>query len=370
MFTFRDPPDLTLAAGHHDGDVSVLHIDHALALSPNSPRTIYKQRRRRTRRRLNMVVKQVIGGLFSGYETGWSEMETKVIDNLVFLANDVYHPDEKKSRNFNKRQADELWTATKDIVKLLRDTLDADVSSHLRRLAERLFDPHFKIQWSQYRNNCQIFCDKLLNGNHYSTVFPLKHPGSDLSGCLPRYLVSFVARLPHTVSDRGVAKSRPSALYFGHFHRSEDIIDDMLQADPALQLRNERMLLWRCQAVHGQDTCKLVDHVWKFPSEAASILQFHLLRSSALYPVGNDNVRTTFHIWARNRLEVVNALDMLVTLLAAIRSGFEAVYARNRADQLWAPPGAKELGRAGGVLGDGEEQLMVEWDKVDFAPEI
>ena len=369
MITFRDPPDLTLAAEYSDDDdMSVLRPDYALALSPKSPRTIYEQHRPRTHRRLNMVVKQVMGGLFSGFDPRWSEMETRVIDKLVFLANDLYHPDEKKSRNYNKRQADKLWAATKDVVKLLRDTLDMDVSSHLSKLAKRLFDPHFKIHWSQYRNNCQIFCDKLLEGSHYSTVFPLKHPGRDLSGC-PQYLVSFVARLPHIVSDGGPIKSRPSAYYFERFHRSEDIIDDIWQVDPALQLRNERMLLWRCQAVHGQDACELADHVWEFPSEAASILQFHLLRSSARYPLGKDDVHTTFEMWARNRLEVVNALDMLVTLLAAIRGGFEAAYAKNTVNQSWAPPDSKEYGRAGGLLWNDQEQLMVEWDKNDFTPE-
>lgn len=278
-------------------------------------------------RRLRVCMKQVVGGLFSRHKTTEWESESVVVKALVEQAL-AYRPDYNKPRSDQKR----LRSAAEKVTKKLRKFIGPKVRQYLEIISRRLFDRELQLKMDFFTNNCQYFCDQLLQQTPFGSFLD-----GDASGSL--FSMSFATRPGSYARDDvsskwdipfGMTEEYLLGFYLGKYNDS-DIIDTLQEYwyDWGGFGRNlyqfQHLFPWDCTEAYKQmggncNECSLSKHVWSFPFDALSITKLHLLRRSSQYPPSSKKREkhkgSEWHL--DNRLTVLLAQDALVTVAKAL----------------------------------------------------
>jgi len=316
--------------------------DEVLSLSPG--RLIYRAHAPRRPRRLKACMKQVVGGAFC-------EIRKIVQENEIIRALNeesqkcVYEPLKRQRYDDEK-----LEKAAARIVKMLQELLDDKVTRYIDAIVQKLFHFATQLTWDIRKNNCQKFCEVILDYDIFGSFIPMTHTSKYSIPEDPLYLVSFVCPsgsydgLPTKVRPKS-KKMAPNGLTeeylfrfykYGH-HDDSDILDTLLEywhdwgAFGGTIFPHQNLFPWDCtQACRtGNYTtsqtdlkcggCGVLRHVWAFPFDSWSIVQLHMFRDRRFYTPEVEEARTLSDTeWMRNRLDVLDALQALNVVAAAL----------------------------------------------------
>jgi len=312
----------------------------------DSSRILYKASGRFPDRPIQATVKQVIGGMFSGYHQHLQSLEDLVIQMLYSAAKN-WTEKPLKSRQANyltlRRQANAIITP-------LRFIMDGYLTPYLKAITTVLFNTDTDLRWGQYTNNCQNFCDAILQQPVFSTVFPtadhLYRLRKDRNTALLDYVVSFrtESQLGNALQSTRLSPG-PLTAFLKLLHRQTNVLE--YQEEHGRKGNKNAPLCaetfaWRC---HDED-CDLADHIWTNPAEFVSILQFHLMLDKNHYLQASENewdaVPLSEKEWVKNRLAILQAIDSFATAAAAISRTFQNRLEGNERPS-WNPPRAPSI---------------------------
>jgi uncharacterized membrane protein YgcG len=307
VVTNRDPPiwHTTIV---HDADIA-----YSLALTQDRE-LFYRYMSERRPKRYKTSLKQVVGGLFSGFVN--AGLEDEIIAQVIAsshsdLESPEDHPLERKR----------AWNAVLiPIISNLRLLNGSRVETLLRSITQRLLDSSIDLKWDRRTNNCQMFCDNLIDHELYGSL--VSNPGKTER----LYMLSFVCR-PGSYKTRTLESKFdvPSGLceeYLFKFryglHVDSDIVDSLMEywydwgAFDGPLYRYQQLFPWDCTEAYSrsQKTCNDCDiskHVWAFPFDSWSLIQLHLTRRKLMYPEAK-----TPKDWVQNRLQLLLAHDALL----------------------------------------------------------
>jgi hypothetical protein len=311
LITSRDPPNLQVTlADERD-------IEYSLAMSED--RTLWKQQRAgRHPKRYKATIKQVVGGIFSGLSN--KSLEDEIVQDLISVSRENL---EDPAQHQRKRAA--LWDKTLDpLLNKLKVLMRDRVSFILDSIASKLLDTNTTLHWDQRTNNCQNFCEALIEPSVFGSLLA---PRSDSQIPNALYLMSFVCRPGSYAREKVQTKfSVPNGLteeYLLKFrygwHVESDIIDALQEywydwgAFGGPLYRYQDIFPWDCTEAYGRSNttcndCNIAKHVWSFPFDSWSIIALHLTRDRLSYPT----VRSK-QDWMCNRLKILLAQDVLLT---------------------------------------------------------
>lgn len=183
LITSRDPPSLQVL---RDGEPQ--DIEYSLLLltgSSSSPyghgRQLCSQYRPRPRKRYKAMTKQVVGGAFCGFLDQGSEEE--IVDSLLRESRRLV---EDGISVFQKQEL--MDKAVERLMAQLVPYLESRVEVYVGSICSRLLDPAVELRWNPKTNNCQMFCDNLMDQGLFGGFFapphtllpsqPLKEDGS------------------------------------------------------------------------------------------------------------------------------------------------------------------------------------------------
>ena len=319
LITSRDPP-FWQSSGRSDPSIS-----YALAVSED--RQLYSQvRDQRKPKRYKAALKQVVGGLFGGLSS--QDLEGEIID-LVISGSQKNLDDEDESPQKNKKL---LNSVLEPITERLLTLMKPRVDIMLQSIAQRILDTRVKLHWDQKTNNCQNFCDSLIDNQIYGGLTS-DSSETNSSGSDPLYLMSFVCRPEGYQRERRVRTKFdvPSGLCEEYllkfrygFHVDSDIIDTLQEywydwgAFGFPLYRYQQLFPWDCTEAYGRSStkcndCNISKHVWSFPFDSWSIAELHLTRGRLMYPdVTSDQE------WMENRMIILLAQTALVMAAKAM----------------------------------------------------
>jgi hypothetical protein len=132
------------------------------------------------------MMKQIVGGAFCGlFDT---RRENEIIDLLVEeslqLVDEGVTEDQKS--NMLDQSVDRL-------LKEIRAYLSPRIETYISNITKRLLDPDVKLRWNFRSNNCQNFCDNLIDRDLFGSLFATDVM-QDKADPSPLYLMSFVCR--------------------------------------------------------------------------------------------------------------------------------------------------------------------------------
>ncbi len=334
LLTTRQMPSWSLSGEVGDGGGEWM-----LALSED--RQVFKHCSPPQRpKRYKAALKQVVGGLFAG--VCLADLE----EDIVNLVADASRKDLDGDDNaWNRRQR---WDRVLEpIHQKLHDLMDSRVASMLGSVVGKLLDPEVKVGWDRENNNCQMFCDALIDYSLYRGLIPDKSsvslPGA--AGEIPPYLMSFVCHRDSYRRERKVQTKFdvPSGLCeeyllkfrFG-FYLDSDIIDTMHEywydwgnfGGPLYP--HQPLFPWDCTEAYGRSAvrcgeCNVAKHAWAFPFDSWSVAELHLTRGTVMYPrpsADGDAAFARAH-WMTNRLSVLLAQDALLAGARAMAGSAE-----------------------------------------------
>ncbi|KAK5988534.1 hypothetical protein PT974_10017 [Cladobotryum mycophilum] len=323
-------------------------IEDSLLLTGQTERTLYSQRRSRTPKRYKAMLKQVVGGAFSGFFD--AETEDAIIDATINASLQLI--DDGSSTG---EKAAMMEQTTSRILAMLSDYLSPRLEAYIDSIVNRLLDPNLDLRWDFRSNNCQMFCDNLINRNRFGS-FLARHVNTDPKNKTPAplYLMSFVCRPGAYVKDKTKSKfDVPNGLteeYLLKFrygrHDESDIIDTLAEywydwgGFEGPIYRYQDVFPWDCTEAYGRypvkcSECNISKHVLAFPFDSWSLISLHLSRGRQLYPKNPQGKHSaldnppsstkrfpTGHMtdinWFHNRLTVLLAQDTLLTAAVAM----------------------------------------------------
>jgi hypothetical protein len=295
------------------------------------------------------MMKQVVGGAFcSLFE---SAIEDQIID--MFIAESERVKDEGMSVTEKSKLMD---CAVERLMPRLRKYLASRAEDVIGSLVSRLLE--VDLGWNPRSNNCQIFCDNLVDRTLFGPLVSLDK----------RYLMSFVCRPGAYVKEKikskfdvpnGLTEEYLLKFHYGR-HDESDIIDTLSEywydwgafGGPLYPYQD--VFPWDCTEGCGRypitcGECNISKHVWAFPFDSWSIISLHLSRSRYLYPrdghpepqspslLGNPQPSSfapggimSDRDWFHNRLTVLLAQDALLRAAKAM-----ALSPRFRESTLW-----------------------------------
>lgn len=285
LITSRDPPNLQVLR-----DPSA-DVEHSLLITGRRDRTLYSQRRPRSNKRYKTVMKQVVGGAFCGFFGQASE--DNIIDALLeeslALVETGIPATEKNTR---------MDQSVGRIMTTLKSYLAPRVEVYLRSIVARLLDPDNELRWNFFNNNCQKFCDTIIDRSIFGPMFAPRGPvlNPDAKGPMtnqgpgshyPLYLLSFVCRPNSYGPDKTRSKyDVPNGLteeYLLKFrygrHEESDMIDALSEywydwgafGGPLYPYQD--IFPWDCTEAFNRypvacGDCNLSKHVWAFPFDS------------------------------------------------------------------------------------------------------
>lgn len=346
IITSRDPPQLQVL---RDPDES---ITDTLLLAGKSDRRLYSQKRPRAPKRYKAMMKQVVGGAFCGFFE--NDQEEDIIDAML-----------RESRNLVEEgisaseKATLLRHALKRLMSKIKPYLAPRIEAYIASIAKRLVSPKVDLHWTFHSNNCQTFCDNLIDRNLFGSLFAAEQPVDYATGhSLPSqlYLMSFVCRPGAYVKAKTKSKfDVPNGLteeYLFKFrygrHDESDIIDSLAEywydwgSFESGIYPYQDVFPWDCTEAYGRypskcSECNISKHVWAFPFDSWSLVSLHLSRGRQLYPKdafapGSDLNRDTTSSstkgtpnglmsdlqWFQNRLNILLGQDALLRAAVAM----------------------------------------------------
>ncbi|KAH7323242.1 hypothetical protein B0I35DRAFT_500117 [Stachybotrys elegans] len=336
LITSRDPPKIQIIGDAADD------LEFSLLLT-GTDRTVYSQLRPRSPKRYKTFLKQVVGGAFCGFMDG--EKERKIIDMLVMESQNL------PAEGINMAdKAVLLEQATDRILRQIQALLSWHVERYIDSITSRLLDPEVDLRWNFFSNNCQTFCDNILQHDTFGDLFA---PVDKDSSTSPLYLMSFVCR-PNAYSQERTQFTHdvPNGLVeeyllkFRHGrHDESDIIDTLHEywydwgnfEGPIYPYQD--VFPWDCTEAYCRNhtkcsECNISKHVWAFPFDSWSISSLHLSRGRQFYPrnpkvAGSSPAETLSDgkpvggfmsdmDWFRNRLTILLAQESLLLVASAM----------------------------------------------------
>jgi len=275
-------------------------------------------------------MKQVVGAPFSGILS--QEKENEIIELIV--AASTRPCDDADLPNSDQRKM--LDSSIEQILEKIKLLLNARVNIYLKSIVDHLLDVNLPLTWSAKNNNCQNFCDSLLNQKLFGPL--VNGPGQLHSSILPLYTMSFVCpQESYKVNDvrtkfdvpRGLTEEYLLRFHFGR-HDDADIIDSLQEywydwgAFGSPLYKHQNLFPWDCTEAYGRyptrcGECNIAKHVWAFPFDSWSIIALHLTRERYMYAdtEASGDLRVP-QSWMRNRLSILNASFVLTQAAAAM----------------------------------------------------
>ncbi|KAL4969277.1 uncharacterized protein BDV14DRAFT_210461 [Aspergillus stella-maris] len=322
LISLRDGPVFTSAT-------SISSSKRCLALSET--RQLWWQERPNNLKRFKAVMKQVVGTPFTGVLD--PELERKIINALVNASKEPF--DDPGLRRQDRAQW--LERVLEPILTGLKELLAPRLSIYLDSIVFRLLDSNVTLRWSPTANNCQNFCDNLID---YDIFSPLAGgPLLDIQGATentPLYLLSFVTRptgytKPRVKSKfdvpRGLTEEYLLRFHFGR-HDEADLIDSLQEYwyDWGSFGKNlyhyQDLFPWDCTEAFGRypvtcGQCNVSKHIWAFPFDSWNVISLHLGRTEAEYPIHSHSPNSD-QIKPDNRLLLLTAHSKLTLVAAAL----------------------------------------------------
>ncbi|KAI3558380.1 hypothetical protein CABS03_02460 [Colletotrichum abscissum] len=292
-------------------------------------------------------MKQVVGSAFWGLTEDDRVQEAEIIE-MVADASSQY------VEGIDRNQED-LKGIRRPIYEKLHALLHLRAKAYIESIVDRLFDEKTPLKWHPGSNNCQKFCDNLINRSLFGSFMVYardckqeKHPPSQIL-----YLLSFVCRkgchdgfpkkvIPLSRETASNGHTEEFLLRYRQFdhHNDTDIIDSLVEywtdwggfREPIF--RYQGLFPWDCTEARTQEEedlqpqvkcgeCRLTKHLWAFPFDAWSVAQLHMFRERQFYtPSYNDSSQSSSQIgydeWMDNRLSVLEALEVLGCIAVAM----------------------------------------------------
>lgn len=289
-------------------------------------------------KRYKAAMKQVVGIPFTG--TLAPDAEVEIIDELLAASRVPFdEPDQQIL----------LTDLLKPVLEKLKILIGSRVKIYLQSIAARLLDRTTKLAWSATSNNCQDFCDALIDRQLFEPL--INGPQQPAPDDKPLYIMSFVCPpqpgyLQRRIASKydvpsGLTEEYLLGLHYGR-HYEDDIIDTLSGywhdwgAFGGPLYEYQHLFPWDCTEAYNRyparcgSDCNLAKHVWAFPFDAWSIISLHLTRDRHMYPPAAADTRVTpQQSWLRDRLTVLTANAILTRTAAAMAStpGFAAATA-------------------------------------------
>ncbi|OAQ95578.1 hypothetical protein VFPFJ_01688 [Purpureocillium lilacinum] len=347
LITTRSPPQLQVLRDPASEE------DYSLLITGRAERKLYFQHRPRTTKRYKAVMKQIAGGAFSTLLD--EAAENDIIEALIQESRDLV--DEGISVS---EKAILLAESVERLLQQLKSYLEPRVTAYISSIISRLLDPKVDLRWNFQTNNCQAFCDNMIDRDVFGSLFaPHEVTGEeDDQATTPLYLMSFVCRPGAYVQHKAKSKfDVPNGLteeYLLKFrygrHDESDLIDTLAEYwydwgnFEGPMYRYQDVFPWDCTEAYCRfpvkcGECNISKHVLAFPFDSWSIISLHLFRGRELYPRDpqgpnmvsdaalEPEAQTVNHLapghmsdmaWFQNRMTVLLAQDTLLTTAAAM----------------------------------------------------
>jgi hypothetical protein len=130
------------------------------------------------------AMKQVAGGPFSGLFN--ETLEDEIIEALLHKSQRRFDLSPLEEENMLNQSLDRL-------VALLKRLIGSRIDIYLGSVVSRLLNPETNLRWNFRTNNCQTFCDSLLDQQLFGPLFASLDRQND-EAREPLYLMSFVSR--------------------------------------------------------------------------------------------------------------------------------------------------------------------------------
>ena len=267
-------------------------------------------------------MKQVVGCPFTGKLD--QALETRIINGLLsatkrkFDAPGITREERRKAMNLEARMAE------------IKELIGPRLAIYLNSIASRLLEADTKLKWSPFTNNCQNFCDALIDRSLFA---PLVKPELYLMSftCRPAGYVRPIIKSKFDVP-RGLTEEFLLRYRFGR-HDDADIIDSLQEywydwgAFGKHLYQYQDLFPWDCREAFGRypercGECNLSKHLWAFPFDSWSIIALHMARDRHHYQPLDGAMALDNQTWIRNRLLVLNAQEKLIRgAVAMARNG-------------------------------------------------
>ncbi|KAL3459415.1 hypothetical protein BJX64DRAFT_201953 [Aspergillus heterothallicus] len=360
--------------------------------SVSPKRQVYEATKSARERRFLCSRKQLSGGLFTDYNSrpGWKAREAIIIGQFLIAAETWRTKKSPIAHDEINRIV--LRDCAEQLTSMMQSSFADIVDPYLFLLALKLGKIQ-KLAYSRTSNNCQDFCNGLLNyDNYYYPMFSVMYPFILVSLSLDVeqkpderglcYLQSFAKPLQYPIpgsrSQRAMIGSAVT-MYSSYAQNDADLIDHVHSVrfgrDPqngfslgysfskpvggdAYLLKDEEMSCSdRFAEAHfpgssGAKRCTLADHLLDYPVDNLSILQTHLHRKIKYYIDENGEFLTDLGpaAWMLNRLQIIRRLKLLHDFMAElvnhfqelckfVMSGVERPLKVKTLQQLWKPGG-------------------------------
>src|SRR5579871_3723970 len=116
---------------------------------------LWSQKRKRELKRYKCMMKQIVGGAFSGVFN--PKMEEDIINALI--TESKVNPDPGLGFAVREKLLD---SSIERLVTKMKDYIGSRVETYLKSIADRLTDRSIELRWNFRTNNCQNFCDNLI----------------------------------------------------------------------------------------------------------------------------------------------------------------------------------------------------------------
>ncbi|KAM5444216.1 hypothetical protein MferCBS31731_000733 [Microsporum ferrugineum] len=311
--------------------------DRCFAVSEGDSGRLLWQQKARPRglsKRFKAIMKQVVGVPFSGILDNES-LENQIVEDIV-VASKLPFGDPGLSAADQRSLLD---SAIGPLLAKLQALIGWRVKVYMESISNRLLDPKTKLSWSLTGNNCQSFCNTILEPDLFEHLLngpeTMIGPHSE-----PLYLMSFVCpqdgyikRKVRTKFDVPIGLTEEYLLKF-HFgrHDEADIIDTLLEywydwgAFAAPPYKYQDLFPWDCTEAYGKyptrcGDCNLAKHVWAFPFDSWSMTAMHLTRDQHLYAPGLSEPaerKPKTAAWMENHLSILTASYLLTRAAVAM----------------------------------------------------
>ena len=283
-------------------------------------------------------VKRVYGGAFTGRDTRLNERENGAVQGLIIASDSFQQVDGKHVSAHYKR----LHTEAAKVVLLVRGVMNHDVSLYVKQFSSVLLNPKTTLRWDARSNTCQDFADHLLRDPKFGGLMP-KLPKAFVNDetvranpeyPVPRYLVSFGISIDTPIA---LLRPQPRSVVWRFYHGIRDDCDLIEYAErindkqASIPQHLQRVsILGATQPTEGDNVDDMIDSLFMLPRDTLSILQTHLLRRYEKYS-SPEGFALSKREWVKNRLQILQQLDLFGSLCGAWGSAWLAEFLENPA---------------------------------------
>ncbi|KAF5855783.1 hypothetical protein ETB97_008444 [Aspergillus alliaceus] len=307
----------------------------SLAVGGDPERLLWQQERQVGQpKRYKAVMKQIVGAPFTGIlsQGHESKQEREIVELMVAASKQPF--DNPGLPIMEKQRI--LDGAMSYILEKLRNLLNSRVKIYLNSIAQHLLDPGNTLTWSATSNNCQNFCNSLIDSELFEPLVNGLHMQSSEAPS-PLYLMSFVCPPEGYLNNKVISKfDVPSGLteeYLLRFHYGRhdeaDIIDTLQEywydwgAFESPLYKYQDLFPWDCTEAYMRyptkcGDCNLSKHVWAFPFDSWSIIALHHYRDKHMYQPKLDLDSKGTDSWIKDRLTILTASSILARAATAM----------------------------------------------------